>query len=71
MRILGVLLIVLGVGALALGGFTVSRRETVAEVGPVKVTTERKQSVPVRPAFAVASIVAGLALVLIGARRRT
>jgi hypothetical protein len=45
--VLGALLIFAGVVALSVGGFSFTSREKVAEVGPVKVTTEKSHSVPI------------------------
>ena len=49
MRILGVLLIVLGLAGLLYGGFTWTRREKVVDLGPVEVTNEHTKSLPLPP----------------------
>jgi hypothetical protein len=39
--VVGVLLIVFGVFALAYGGFTYTKREKVIDLGPIQATAER------------------------------
>jgi uncharacterized membrane protein YidH (DUF202 family) len=70
MKILGILLIVLGVVALAYGGITYTRREKVLDIGPIEATAERRHTVPLPPVLGVAALVGGIALVIAGARRK-
>ena len=44
--IVGILLIVIGVIALAYGGFSFTTSEKVAEVGPLKIEKDKTRSVP-------------------------
>jgi hypothetical protein len=70
MRITGLVLIVLGVLALAYQGITYTTRETILEVGPISATAERERRVPLPPVLGVAAVAGGVALLLAGARRR-
>ena len=45
-------------------------RERVIDAGPLKVDTNKEHSVPVAPIAGVVAVVAGIALVTVGARRR-
>jgi hypothetical protein len=67
--VVGVLLILAGVIMLAVGGFSFSSRERVAEVGPVEVTAERERTLAVPPALAGLAIVGGLVLIVASSRR--
>ena len=49
MRLAGVILIVLGLAALAYQGFTYTSRETVLDIGPIHATAERQRTVPLPP----------------------
>jgi uncharacterized membrane protein YidH (DUF202 family) len=69
-KIVGVCLIVLGIIALALGGFSYTTRERVIDAGPLKVDANKEHSVPVAPIAGVAAVVAGIALVVVGGRTR-
>ena len=68
--ILGVLLIVFGLVALAYQGFTYTRREKVIDLGPIQATAERQRTVPLPPVVGIVAVAAGVALVVVGARKR-
>jgi hypothetical protein len=70
MKIAGIVLIVLGVLALAYGGFSYTREKKVIDLGPVQATTKTRETVPVPPLLGAAAIVGGIALVIVGARKR-
>ncbi len=67
--VVGALLILLGVIVLSVGGFSFTRREKVAEVGPIGVTAERKRSVPLPPIVGGLAIAGGLLVLVASARR--
>ena len=66
--ILGVLLIVAGLVALAYQGFTYTRREKVIDLGPIQATAERERTVPLPPVVGIVAVAAGVALVFAGVR---
>jgi uncharacterized membrane protein HdeD (DUF308 family) len=68
--ILGLVLIVLGIGALAYQGFTYTTREKVLDLGPLQATAERQRTVPLPPIVGIVAVVAGVALVIAGGRKR-
>ena len=70
MKLIGILLIVFGVVALAIGGITYIDREKVLDIGPLEATTETRRTIPVSPIAGIAAIAAGVALVSVGSRRR-
>ena len=65
--IVGIILIVIGVIALAYGGFSFTTSEKVAEVGPLKVEKEKTRSVPLPPILGVLALIGGVGL-LVGRR---
>lgn len=65
----GLLLIVLGLVALAYQGFTYTTRETVVDIGPIHATADRQKTVPLPPVVGIVAVVAGVALVFAGSRR--
>ncbi len=69
MRILGIVLIVLGLAGLVYGGISWTERNKVVDVGPVEVTTEDRESLPISPIVGGVILAAGVALVLKGGRR--
>ena len=69
MRILGIILIVAGLAALVYGGISWTERNKVIDVGPVEVTTEDHERVPISPVIGGVVLAAGVALVRKGGRR--
>ena len=68
--IVGIVLIVAGLVALAYGGFSFTTTEKIAEVGPLKLEKEKTKGVAIPPLIGGAAIVAGVVLVVVGARSR-
>ena len=63
MKLLGAILIVLGIVALLSGGFTYTKREKVVDVGAFEASVEHKKTLPISPLVGAISLVAGLVLV--------
>ena len=63
MKLIGILLIVFGVVALAVGGFSYTDREKVLDIGPLEATTETRKTIPVAPIAGIGAIAGGIALV--------
>ena len=69
--ITGVLLIVLGVAALAYQGISYTSRETVIDIGPVQATAEREKTIPLPPILGILAIGGGVVLVVASMRKGT
>jgi len=70
MKLIGIVLIVFGVLALALGGFSYTKREKVLDLGPLQASTESRKTIPIAPIAGVGALVGGIALVLVGSKNR-
>jgi hypothetical protein len=70
MKLVGILLIVVGVVALALGGFSYTKREKAIDLGPLEVTTEQRKTVPLSPIVGLVAVGAGIVLVVTGSKTR-
>jgi uncharacterized membrane protein len=69
LKILGIVLVVLGVLGLVYGQFSYTRKSHEADLGVVKVSVKEKETVNV-PAWAgVAAIAAGAVLLVVGRKR--
>ena len=68
MRALGVVLIVLGVLALAYGGFTYTREKKVLDLGPIQASRKETNTVPLPPILGVVAILGGGVLLFTGKR---
>ena len=66
----GIVLIVLGVVALVYQGITYTKRETVIDIGPLHATADREKTLPLPPVIGVAAIAGGVALLVVGGRKR-
>ncbi len=70
MKLIGILLIVFGVIALAVGGFSYTKREKVLDIGPIQATAEKHKTVPLSPIVGIAAVAGGVVLVVAGSRTR-
>ncbi len=68
MRALGIVLIVLGILALAYGGFTYTREKKVVDLGPVQASRKETKTVPLPPILGVVAILGGGVLLFTGKR---
>ena len=68
--VVGVLLVVLGLAALAYQSITYTSRETVIDIGPVHATTDRERTLPLPPVLGVAAVAGGVMLLIAGVRKR-
>jgi hypothetical protein len=67
--VVGVLLMVLGVIALAYEGITYTTREKVIDIGPLKASVEKEKTIPLPPILGGLALVGGVVLVIAGSRR--
>lgn len=68
--VLGILLIALGVVALAYEGISYTRTKTVVDLGPIQARVEEKRTIPLPPILGGLALAGGILLVLAGARGR-
>jgi hypothetical protein len=69
MRVLGIVLLVLGLVGLAVGTFQYTQRREVLRVGGIRVQANERETVTVPPLAAGAAAVVGLVLVLASRKR--
>lgn len=69
LRVIGVILIILGVLGFIFRSVSFTDTEEVADVGPVEVETEQTETIPLTPIASGVAVVAGIALVVVGTRR--
>ena len=48
-KVIGIVLIVLGVVGLAYGGLSWTRRDTIVNAGPIEITADKTERVPLPP----------------------
>jgi len=70
MRIVGILLVVVGLISLALGGISYTTREKVVDIGPIEATAERHKTIPLPPLLGGLALAGGVVLLIAGSRKR-
>ena len=69
-RIIGLVLVLLGIVALAWGGVFWTDRDTVLDAGPLEVQTEEREGFAVPPVLGVIALIGGIVMLAIPDRRR-
>jgi uncharacterized membrane protein YidH (DUF202 family) len=70
MKLAAIVLIVIGVIALAYGGISYTREKKVIDIGPIEATTKTRETIPLPPVLGAAAIVGGIAMLVLSARKR-
>jgi hypothetical protein len=60
-RVLGTILIVLGLVGILWGGFAYTTQKKVIDMGPIQATREKTHQIPVPPIAGAVSLIAGVA----------
>lgn len=69
MRIIGIVLICLGLLTLALPYVTFTKQEKVLDIGPLEAIAEKKERIPVSPIVGAVILLAGAGIVAASMRR--
>ena len=70
MKLAGIVLVVLGVLALAYQGIRYTTQEKLIDLGPLKVTASEQKTIPLPPIVGGVALVAGIALVLADRKKK-
>ena len=68
---IGIVLLILGVLALAYQGINYTHEEKVVDIGPIHATADRHERIPLPPIVGGLAMVGGIALLVVGARQKT
>lgn len=69
MKILGILLIVIGIASFAYEGINYTTKEKVVDIGPIEVSADKTRTLPLGPIVGVAALAGGIALLVFGSRK--
>ena len=69
-KLVGIVLIVLGIVALAYGGISYTRREKVLDLGPIEATAEKRHTIPMPPVLGGLALAGGVVLLIYGSKSR-
>ena len=64
MKILGIVLVVVGLIAVLYGGISWTHRDTVVDAGPIQITKDKKETLPMSPIAGGVLLLAGAVLLL-------
>lgn len=67
--LIGLVLIVLGIVALAYQGITYTTREKVIDIGPLEATAETEKTIPLPPLLGGLALIGGIVLVVVGNKK--
>jgi hypothetical protein len=70
LTIIGIVLILVGIIGYATGGLSFTHEKKVVDLGSVQISRKTQDTVPLSPIFSTVSLVAGIALVFVGARAK-
>jgi hypothetical protein len=66
MKTLGIILIIVGIIAFAYQGITYTSKKKVVDIGPVQVTANKTNTIPLPPIVGGIALVGGIVLLLVG-----
>ena len=69
-RIIGILLVVIGLTGLLWSGFSWTREKKVLDIGPLEAHTRERQTLPISPVIGGVLLICGVVLVIAPDRRR-
>jgi uncharacterized membrane protein len=67
--IIGIILIVIGIIALAYGGFTYKEKKKDVDLGPLQISHDEEHTVPFPPILGGLCLAGGIVLVLVGNKK--
>ena len=70
-RIIGVVLVIVGIAALAWGGVFWTDRDTLLDAGPVEITSQEREGFALPPVVGVIALIGGIVMLVVPQRRRT
>ena len=70
MKLVGIVLIVLGVLALVYQGIQYTSKEKILDIGSIKLSADTKKPIPLPPIVGGVAVVAGVALILVDRRKK-
>ena len=69
MKLVGFILVVVGVLALVYGGISYNRQKTILDVGPFKATATEQRNVPLSPIVGGIALLGGIILLVVPRKR--
>jgi len=68
--LVGILLIILGIAGFAMGGISFTHEKKDVDMGPVQISHQKKETMPISPILSTIALVGGIGLVVAGSRSK-
>jgi hypothetical protein len=68
--VVGILLIILGIVGFSVGGISFTHQKKDVDLGPLQVSHNKTETMPISPILSAISLVAGVGLVVVGVRSK-
>lgn len=68
MRIAGIILVVIGILALAYQGINYTTHKKVLDIGPIQATKEEHKTIPIPPIIGAVALIGGIVILATGRR---
>jgi len=69
-RIVGLVLVIIGLVSLLWGGISWTREETIVDIGPIEARSQERETIPLPPIVGGLALVAGAILLVVRERSR-
>ena len=69
-RIVGLVLVIIGLVSLLWGGFSWTREKTIVDIGPIQARSQERETIPLPPIVGGLALVAGAILLVVRERSR-
>ena len=67
--LMGIILIVIGIIALAYQGITYTTRERVVDIGPIQINADKTKTIPLPPILGGVALLGGIVLLVVGGKK--
>jgi|GEM_PF-177370 len=68
--IIGIVLILLGIVGFVSGGFSFTHQHKDVDAGPIQISHDKKETVPISPILSTIALIAGVGLVAVGVKTK-
>ncbi len=71
LKIIGIVLVVIGIAALVIPSISFTHKEKVVDLGPIQATANKTENIPLSPILGVTALVVGAGLLVVGVTRKS
>ncbi|MFC6644362.1 DUF3185 domain-containing protein [Granulicella cerasi] len=68
--VIGIVLVLLGIVGFAMGGFSFSHEKKDVDMGPLQISHQKKETVPIPPILSGIALLGGIGLIVVGAKSK-